>query len=210
MWTASNHDAGRFPTRWCGGDVAAAKAVLLLLLTLRGTTFLYYGDEIGMRDTEVPRERLSDPVGIATWPAPGRDRCRTPMQWSHEPGAGFTVAGVEPWLPFGDLGINVADQRDDPASVLSLCRSLVSLRRERYELRTGAYRLIGVDGGLWMFRRGGSLIVCLNLSSSASIPVALEGTVLAATDPGKVGKRVGPQVTAGPWEGFVVEATPDR
>ena len=102
-WTGSNHDAARFPTRWCDGDDRKIRAALVMLLTLRGTPILYYGDEIGMSDVAVPNDRLRDPVGLRGWPAePGRDRARTPMPWTGGPNLGFTLPGVEPWLPVGD------------------------------------------------------------------------------------------------------------
>src|SRR5918996_1543570 len=112
LWNGSNHDAGRFPSRWGEGDDRRTRAVLLLLLTLRGTPLLYYGDEIGMLNVEIPRDRLRDPVGIRGWPEDhGRDGGRTPMQWT--PSGGFTEAGIEPWLPIGDASsCNVAAQRD--------------------------------------------------------------------------------------------------
>ena len=92
----------RFPTRWCDDDPAKTRAALVMLLGLRGTPFLYYGDEIGMPDTDVPVERILDPVGVFHGPRLGRDPERTPMHWSGEPGAGFSAPGVEPWLPYGD------------------------------------------------------------------------------------------------------------
>ena len=92
------------PTRWGGNDPRKTRAAMLMMLTLRGTPFLYYGDEIGMPDTDIPVDRVLDPVGMFHGPRVGRDGERTPMQWTGEPGAGFTRAGVEPWLPFGDVG----------------------------------------------------------------------------------------------------------
>ena len=120
-----------------GRRPASARALaLLMLLTLRGTPFLYYGDEIGAARRRARSRRRARP-GAAAHGRPGRNRdtCRTPMQWSAEPGAGFTDGGVEPWLPFGDTGAhNVADQRDDPGSTLHLVRDLIALRRERADL----------------------------------------------------------------------------
>ncbi len=90
-WAGSNHDVGRFPTRWGWGDERRTRAALLILLTLRGTPLLYYGDEIGMQEVPVPRERSLDPVGIRGWPEdPGRDGARTPMRWTAEATGGFT------------------------------------------------------------------------------------------------------------------------
>ena len=101
--------------------------------------FLYEGDEIGMTDVDVPRAELVDPVGIRFYPHAGRDPVRTPMQWTAEAGGGFTDAGVTPWLPFGDLACNVADQRDDPDSFLTLTRDLIAYRHAQPDLATGAW-----------------------------------------------------------------------
>ncbi|MDP9385549.1 MAG: alpha-amylase family glycosyl hydrolase, partial [Actinomycetota bacterium] len=91
VWTGSNHDAGRLATRWAQGDEARARAALMLLLTLRGTPFLYYGDEIAMPDGDVSEAAERDPVGRRTGDRRrNRDPCRTPMQWAPGPGAGFT------------------------------------------------------------------------------------------------------------------------
>src|SRR5207245_10261776 len=111
-WTAGNHDLTRFPTRWCGGDAARARMALVMLLTLRGTPFLYYGDEIGMADVEVPPERAMDPL-FHRFPGQrrSRDGARTPMRWRSGPGAGFTRSDVEPWLPLDPTGAAVASQR---------------------------------------------------------------------------------------------------
>ena len=134
-WTGSNHDMSRFATRWAADDPDKARVALFVLLGLRGTAVLYQGDEIGLGDVPVPRDRLRDPLGVAYWPAyAGRDAMRTPMPWGPRPGGGFTDAGVEPWLPFGDLSAcNVEDQRNDPASMLTLTRDLIALRGDRAE-----------------------------------------------------------------------------
>ena len=87
-----------------GDDPARARAALLMLLTLRGTPFLYYGDEIGLPEVPLTSATALDPVARRTGdPARNRDRCRTPMPWSAEPGGGFTTPEATPWLPFGDL-----------------------------------------------------------------------------------------------------------
>ena len=108
----------RFPTRWARGDPGSSRCALMLLLTLRGTPVLYYGDELAMPDAEIPpeRDRRSRRPAATTPSVPGRDGARSPMPWSAEPGAGFSAPGVEPWLPLGELaGVNVAEQRADPA-----------------------------------------------------------------------------------------------
>ena len=117
IWTGSNHDVSRLATRWAGGDQAKVKLALVLLLTLRGTPFLYQGDEIGLVDGPVQREDVLDAVGVRFWPVyKGRDAERTPMPWNGEPGGGFTLPGVRPWLPMADPAqCNVADQEGDVA-----------------------------------------------------------------------------------------------
>ncbi|MFM8236359.1 MAG: alpha-amylase family glycosyl hydrolase [Actinomycetota bacterium] len=176
VWAMSNHDVSRFATRWCAGDPGLTRVALLLLLTLRGTPVLYYGDELGMVDTVVPPERQLDPVTIAFAGIIDRDAARTPMPWSTAPGAGFTAAGVEPWLPFGDLGAGtVADQRADPGSVLHLVRDLLALRRTTPDLREGGYHDLGVEGPVWSFRRGAGVQVVLNPGdTSVSVPLVLD------------------------------------
>jgi alpha-glucosidase len=207
VWTASNHDSGRFPTRWCGGDDRLAGLALIALLTLRGTPVLYYGDELGMTEVEVPPERLRDPVGLRRWPSdPGRDRARTPMQWSATPGAGFTAgAAAEPWLPLGDhRARNVEAQRDDPDSLLSLCRALIVLRRATPDLRTGAYRELESPPGTWAWRRGERVTVALNLSGDEVVIPALDGHTVASSPRSRGDERVHGSLSLGAWEGVVL------
>ena len=203
-WTGSNHDVGRFPTRWAGGDDRRVGAALVMLLTLRGTPLLYYGDEIGMPEVEIPRARLRDPVGLRRWPEdPGRDRGRTPMQWT--PDGGFTRAGVEPWLPMGDAAVrNVASQRDDPGSTLHLCRDLIALRRAREDLHSGAYAAIETPGGLWAWRRGTGTVVVVNHGEAPATLSLGTGEVLIGTNRERAGERVDGAVRLEPWEAVVV------
>ena len=142
VYTGSNHDAGRLATRWAGDDERRARVALMMLLTLRGTPFLYYGDEIGLPEVPLDPETALDPVARRTGdPSRNRDVCRTPMPWSDEPGGGFTSADATPWLPFGDLAaFNVAAQRADRGSVLHLVRDLIALRKRHGELRDGRLR----------------------------------------------------------------------
>jgi alpha-glucosidase len=210
VWTGSNHDSGRFPTRWAGADDARTRLALMVLLTLRGTPFLYYGDEIGMGEVELRRDQLRDPVGLRRWPEdPGRDRMRTPMQWTAADGGGFTDPGVEPWLPLGDLrGRNVEAQRDDPDSILCLTRALIALRRRLPDLRTGAYRRLESPPGVWVFRRGAGAAVALNLSPQAAAVHGLGGTVAASSRGERLGERAERALALGPWEGVVIESSP--
>jgi alpha-glucosidase len=206
VWAGSNHDVLRFPSRWCDGNPARTRVALMMLLTMRGTPFLYYGDEIGMPNTELTHEQLLDPVGERFWTDDkGRDPCRTPMHWSADPGAGFTEEGVEPWLPFGDHGAcNVDDQRDDPGSVLSLARALIGLRNERADLRRGAYATIASPDGTWVYSRGPSTIVALNLSDSEAVIDEIEGTVVGCTHLERAGEPAGGALRLERWSGAVV------
>jgi alpha-glucosidase len=207
-WTGSNHDAGRFASRWADGDERKARCALVLLLTLRGTPVLYYGDEIGMPATPIEGEQLRDPVGVRFWPAyPGRDPGRTPMHWTGEPAAGFTDADVTPWLPFGDAAsCNVADQRDDPSSTLRLCRDLLALRRGTPDLRTGTYLRLDAPPDVWCYRRGEGATVVLNLGDEVRTVPDLEGTLALCTDRSLEGERSSGVLSLGPWEAAVLRA----
>jgi alpha-glucosidase len=200
VWTASNHDVSRFPTRWCGGDERKARLALLVLATLPGTTVLYYGDEIAMTDARVPprlrRDRMTPGVGTE-----GRDAVRTPMQWDGSPSAGFTAEGVTPWLPYGDNAErNVADQREDPTSMLYLCRDLLALRREEFAGQIAGYRQLPAPPGVWAYRSG-RLVVAANFSGRTVTLDGLGGERLLATAPetrhGAAGVRLDP------WQGVV-------
>jgi alpha-glucosidase len=205
VWFGSNHDVPRFPTRWCQGDEARVRCSLLILLALRGTTFLYYGDEIGMTDVAVSRDRLHDSVGIRNWPSDlGRDPCRTPMQWNAEPGAGFARPGVEPWLPLGDAGrCNVTRQQEDAGSILRLVRDLILLRSSS-TLRRGPFRTVSCSDGLWVWERGGDLTVAVNVSPHEAMFPAGDGEVLIGTTRQRDGDRVRGSVRLDPWEGLVL------
>jgi alpha-glucosidase len=205
VWTASNHDVGRFPTHWCAGDERKARCALTALLTLRGTPVLYYGDEIGMETVPIGEDRLLDPVGKRRWPEEaGRDPGRTPMQWRGGPGAGFTREPARAWLPIGDAeSCNVADQLDERGSMLRLCRDLISLRRERESLRSGGYTSLPAPPGVWQWRRGDDTIVALNLSDRATAIDGLRGTILVSTGRDRDGAAVSGQLQLRPWEGVV-------
>jgi alpha-glucosidase len=207
VWTGSNHDAGRFPSRWCDGDERKIRLALMALLTLRGTAVLYYGDEIGMDEVELRPEDLRDPVGLRRWPEdPGRDPMRTPMQWSPGGGAGFTDAQAVPWLPIGDhRTTNVEAQRADPLSVLSFTRELIAVRRRLTDLKSGAYEPLDAPPGAWAWRRGGSVAIALNLSADEVAVQGVDGAIAASTSPGRRGEAVSGPLRLGPWEGVVAE-----
>jgi glycosidase len=136
-WTLGNHDEIRLATRLPAGHERLAA---VLLLTLRGTPYLYYGDELGMKQRSVSGLDARDPWGSAVeWLS--RDGCRTPMQWTAERGAGFTTPEARAWLPItDDFGtVNVESQLSDPDSILNMYRRLLALRRESEALRIGSY-----------------------------------------------------------------------
>jgi alpha-glucosidase len=209
VWTASNHDVGRFTSRWCKGDEAKIKCVLMLLLTIRGTPFLYYGDEIGMPETRLSMGDVKDPVGLRFSSArAGRDPCRTPMHWSPEPGAGFGSGTARPWLPLGEhRRCNVADQSGDPSSVLNFTRDLIALRRASRDLRRAPYELLESAPGVWAWRRGRHT-VALNMSGEDRTVAGVRGEVSLATAGGRAGDSVEKGLRLAPWEGAIVSGRP--
>ncbi|MBV9775385.1 MAG: DUF3459 domain-containing protein, partial [Gemmatimonadetes bacterium] len=210
-WVLGNHDQHRIATRV---GPAQARVAAVLLLTLRGTPTLYYGDEIGMRDVAIPPERIQDPVeknvpGLGL----GRDPERTPMQWSAAKGAGFTTG--EPWLPLADdfREVNVEVERDDPRSVLALYRSLIALRRGEPALEVGRFEPVEAEGDVLAYLRrspegGGDFLVALNLGSTPQVlprpASAPGGTVALSTHPDRAGERVEGNLHLRPDEGVVV------
>jgi alpha-glucosidase len=126
------------------------------------------------------------------------------MPWTAEPGAGFTAPGVEPWLPFGDPGTNVAAQRADPGSVLHLVRDLIGRRRAMPDLAAGAYAQVDAPDGAWAYRRGDRLAVALNLSGAPVTVPGVSGRIEIGTDRARDGEAVADGVALGPWEGVVL------
>jgi alpha-glucosidase len=168
----SNHDVPRHATRYDDpeqGD-ARARVAAVLLLTLRGTPFLYYGEEIGMRNVDVPPERMRDPLALTLHPSLSRDPERTPMQWSVGAHADFTTG--EPWLPIAadSAERNVEVQQGDRASLLWLYKDLLSLRRETPALEHGRWRELEAPKGVLAYERhhGASrALVALNFTGEA-------------------------------------------
>lgn len=206
-WTGSNHDVGRFPSRWAGGDEDRTRCALLILLTLRGAPFLYYGDEIGMLDRPMAQHEIKDPVGVTYWPEDaGRDHCRTPMQWTSGQGAGFTK-GDTPWLPIGDAEkINVAKQRDDDKSILSFCREILLLRRSEEDLRNGSYETVRAPDGAWVFRRGDRFVIAVNLGKADVTVEGIGGRIVAATNIVRKGNVAESEFRLDPGEGVIVKS----
>ncbi len=212
-WVLSNHDRPRVVGR-LGPDQARVAA--MLLLTLRGTPTLYYGDEIGMAQVPIPPERVQDPFeknvpGLGL----GRDGARTPMQWDDGPFAGFST--VEPWLPLADdfTEVNVKRERGEAASLLTLTRALLALRRAHPALSVGLWSPVAAVGDLVAYLRQGEgegLLVALNLGGnplSATLPEATGGgRLLLSTFCDRAGEQVGDTIDLRPNEGIVVQLAP--
>lgn len=171
-WSFSNHDVVRARTRWGGEGAGDDYAALLLgvLMCLRGTIFLYQGEELGLPQADVPLERLKDPEGIRFWPdSLGRDGCRTPMPWrASEVNAGFSR--TEPWLPVDPRHARLAVDRQsaDPHSILNKARGFIKFRRRRAALRFGDIAFVDTPEPVLAFTRnlgGESLFCAFNLGT---------------------------------------------
>ncbi|MGJ4968925.1 alpha-amylase family glycosyl hydrolase [Bradyrhizobium sp. HKCCYLRH1073] len=208
-WVLGNHDRPRVASR-VGPEQARVAA--MLLLTLRGTPTLYYGDEIGMHQVAISPEQVRDPFeknvpGIGV----GRDGCRTPMQWSALPQAGFSQAA--PWLPVADdyMHENVVNLTADRRSILNLTRALIRLRKQHRVLVTGSYRSVAAQGDLLLYRReddGEVLTIALNLGgepvSIATEAGGLTGEILLSTWLDRGGERIDGTLDLRGNEGVVV------
>lgn len=208
----SNHDEPRISSR-VGAD--AARSIMMTLLTLRGTPTMYYGDELGMKDTPIPPEREQDPWGKNV-PGLGRDPERTPMQWDTSPNAGFAPAGVDTWLPVGSdyETVNVEAQLSDPKSFLSMTRALLKLRKQSPALNGGSYQTVTDvpdDTFVWL-RKGGAetLLIAINFTSEpreiTPSVLANGGDLLINTTRDRAPGRLD-QLTLNAHEGVIVRLT---
>lgn len=211
-WVLGNHDKSRIASR-VGLDQARVAA--MLLLTLRGTPTMYYGDEIGMRDVPIPKDEIKDPQGLN---APGknlsRDPYRTPMQWSGGTNAGFTTG--QPWLRIDRnySRINVEDEKEDRHSMLSLYRKLIEFRQSHAALMIGSYHPVHADRDLISYvRKHGEerFLVVLNLSQNVACfapeHFSFEGTIEIATDPNLEATKVSGEIQLAGDEGVLVRLT---
>ena len=172
-WFLENHDHSRVATRYAdapGSGQRRARTAAMLICTLRGTPFLYYGQELGLPDAHIPPDRVVD--------VDGRDPERSPMPWRRPslagPGAGFTTA--EPWLPVvtGAESLCVESQQQDPGSTLAFVRRLTHLRSREPTLQSGTQHLVRAGSGLFCYERelDGRFLVALNFRSDR-VPLAL-------------------------------------
>src|ERR1700730_4337185 len=208
-WVLGNHDRPRVASRV---GQAQARVAAMLLLTLRGTPTLYYGDEIGMHQVAIAPEQVRDPfeknvpaIGV------GRDGCRPPMQWSAVPHAGFSTAG--PWLPLPDDFVheNVANLEADSRSILCLYKALIELRRQCSPLVSGDYVPIAAQGDLLLYRRrqeGKAVVIALNLGaepiSMTSDAAGLAGEILLSTMLDRKGERIAGTLDLRGNEGVII------
>jgi alpha-glucosidase len=194
-WVLGNHDRPRVASRV---GPAQARVAAMLLLTLRGTPTLYYGDEIGMPQVPIAPDQVRDPFeknvpGIGV----GRDGCRTPMQWSANANAGFS--SVPPWLPLAAefTHENVVNLSAEKRSILNLYRALIRLRKQHAALVTGHYRPVTAQGDLLLYRReieGEVITIALNLGSDPALLSTegrgLDGAILLSTELDRVGEQI--------------------
>ena len=194
-WVLSNHDVRRLRTR-LGGSERRARAMAVLLLTLRGTPFLYAGEELGLEDAVVPKEQALDPGR--------RDGCRAPIPWTAAPPHGWT--GMLPPLPFppdADTR-SVERQETDANSMLVLYRRLLDLRRASPALHSGSLQLLDSPSGVLGYARrdeGGAdeWVVLLNFNAGeAAVPLGTAYEVVVASNDVRV---------AGPYAGVVPSET---
>ncbi len=210
-WVLGNHDQPRIAAKV--GD-AQARVAAMLLLTLRGTPTMYYGDEIGLARVDIPRDRIQDPweksePGLGF----GRDPQRTPMQWDASSNAGFTTG--EPWLPLSmdHSDRNVEALSADPGSILTLYRRLLTLRRSTSALSIGSYRGIRNEGPVLSFERMGAgedLAVILNFGAEPrdwTLPEGRKAHLLLSTMLDREGEPAGPVIRLRPNEGLIIRLT---
>jgi alpha-glucosidase len=190
-WVLSNHDQKRHHTRY--GSEARARAAAVLLLTVRGTPFLYMGEELGLEDAVVPEDRVVDPGG--------RDGCRAPIPWSAEDGHGW---GPEPWLPWPPAAErrSVESARGDEDSILHLYRRLLGVRRGSEALTVGEQRHLDAPEGVLVYERCAGddrRVVAINFEAQErAAPVEGDWIVEVSSD------------GAGEGEAYAASLGPDR
>ncbi|MCC9136086.1 alpha-amylase family glycosyl hydrolase [Pontibacter silvestris] len=209
-WVLSNHDQPRITSRV---GMSQARVAAMLLLTLRGTPTIYYGDEIGMRDVPIPFDEVQDPQGL-NMPDKNlsRDPARTPMQWDNTDNGGFTDA--KPWLRLADnfRRENVKVQKEDTFSMLSLYKRLIELRQQEPSLHVGDYSPIYSDNQMLAFTRHAKghqqYMVVLNLSHRPCYfkpkHFSFKGTVVLATFPEREGTVYSNTISLGGDEGILL------
>lgn len=208
-WVLGNHDQPRVSSRV---GRSQARVAAMLLLTLRGTPTIYYGDEIGMRDVPIPQDEIVDPQGL-NMPDRNvsRDPARTPMQWNADEFAGFSTA--RPWLrlPYSFRRVNVELQRNDPDSMLAFYRNLIDLRKRQPAFQTGKYTPVYSDKQLIAFVRENEndrFLVVLNLSHRPGYlrpkNETFAGEIIISTEAERIGLRIENNLLLSGDEGLIV------
>lgn len=200
----SNHDVPRTVSRFGGEDAPSrekgpdlAKLMFALLLSLKGTTLIYQGEELGLPQASLSRDQLRDPVGDLYWPyTGGRDGCRTPMPWSPRHALGFSSG--TPWLPAAaeHADLTVEAQEADPESNLAFARAMIDFRRHSAAMTAGELTFLDLADPILGFvrREGDEAIACLfNMSAEPRFVDApeLAGASLLAVRAGDADLRGG-------------------
>ncbi|MGH1481313.1 MAG: alpha-amylase family glycosyl hydrolase [Geminicoccales bacterium] len=215
-WVLGNHDQKRIASRV---GPAQARVAMLILLTLRGTPTLYYGDELGLENVDIPADQGQDPFGHAH-PDQGRDPVRSPLPWSaatggsNADGAGFTKGN--PWLPLGADNIerNVEASQADPASLLNLTRQILTLRRQEPALSLGAWSEVAIEGDVLAYARGDDgqhFVILANLDATPKtvrFPDAFSGRLELSTLGAQAGTAMGRAIDLGADEAMIIRTTP--
>jgi alpha-glucosidase len=184
----------------------------MLLLTLRGTPTIYYGDELGMPQAQIPADQVRDPFeknvpGIGV----GRDGSRTPIQWDATDNAGFSSS--EPWLPLAEgwKSINVENLNEDETSILNLYKRLMSARRKSPALARGKYAPYLAESDFLIYFRefeDRRVLIVLNLThidGAITFPAGqIEGAVLVSIFGDRDGEPVADNVVLRGDEGLVI------
>ncbi len=212
-WSLGNHDVERFASRLSSsGDRRQVRILLAALLCLRGTIFLYQGEELGLPQARVPFERLRDPFAIAAYTGgSGRDGARTPIPWtSGGAAAGFSESG-ETWLPIDPAHreLAVAAQEGDPHSTLAFARRLIALRRMHPALRHGGAEVRDAPAGVLAFERvaGESRLLCVFEldGQAASLATGAGAALLAAFNGARLGDD---RLELAPYAGAILRLSP--
>ncbi|MHA1973650.1 MAG: alpha-amylase family glycosyl hydrolase [Candidatus Hodarchaeales archaeon] len=215
----SNHDIKRMISRH-GNNENKARLLMLMLLTLRGTPFIYYGEEIGMPQVNVPRDQIKDPIaflkvfGVPIGKFYGRDGCRTPMQWNNSSiNAGFSPdPNISPWLPIShnvDIA-NVESQLEETNSMLHFMKTLLSVRKSLQSLQIGNFSWIERNGQFIIYQRAHKnqrTLIYLNFSKRKLRLKSFENSLkIFSSVELKTDERLENEFTLDPYEGVIVQA----
>jgi len=206
-WVLGNHDEKRLASR-IGKDQTRIAA--MLLMTLKGTPFVYNGDELGMRNVPISRSSVQDQRVKTMSHRFSRDGARTPIRWNSGKGSGFTASG-KPWLPLGQR-TNPADvetQQEDGGSLLNLYRDLIALRRKSPALIGGELVPLATRGDVLAYERhksGQKFRIALNMGAKEQrFAFEPQSVVVISTARDKTGDRISGDVLLRPHEGLIAE-----